>query len=309
MKTASAGAQSSVVTVIGIKSEVDYFNNAYDNSGQLSGVVIANNSRELLILTEYGIVEGRDRIQVTFHNGKTVDAQYQKHDPNTRLVILKVPLENVDQDTLESLQMAPLGSSYALSQGEPLIALGSPMGYGDSVAFGAITSITNTISGFDTEYSLVSTDILGSQGGSGILVNLEGEIVGIIAQAFSMEGHTITALSISEIKELIQTLSNNGTIPYVGIKGKDVTEVISRDAGIPQGVYIENMQGDSPAVQAGMMNGDVIVGFGDEKVTTVGDYQAQVETCQAGQVVKIAVMRKGAQGYEEIIFDVTVQAL
>lgn len=309
MKTASRNAQSSVVTVIGIKSEVDYFNNAYDNSGQLSGVVIANNSRELLILTEYGIVEGRDRIQVTFSNGKTVDAQYQKHDPNTRLVILKVPLESVDQDTLETIQMAPLGSSYGLSQGEPVIALGSPMGYGDSMAFGAITSMTNTVSGFDTEYSLVSTDILGSKEGSGILVNLEGEIVGVIAQAFSMEGHTITALSISEIKTLIQTLSNNGTIPYVGIEGQDVTEAISRAAGIPQGVYVENMKADSPAVQAGMMNGDVIVKFGDEKVTTIGEYQAQVEKCQGGEVVKITVMRKGVQGYEEIVFDVTVQAL
>lgn len=309
MKTVSQEAQASIVTVIGIKNEVDYFNTSYDNKGQLSGVIIANNKKELLILTEYRVVEGVDRIQVTFANDKTVDAQFQKRDRNTGLTILKIPLETVDQDTMNAILEAPLGNSYGLNQGEPVIALGSPMGYSDSIAFGAVTSVTNTISTLDTEYSLITTDILGSEDGSGILVNLDGEIVGMIVQDFSIQNNTVTALSISKIKKLIQTLSNNGELPYVGIKGQDVTEAIMKSLGTPQGVYIENMEPESPAVQAGMMSGDVIVKVGEAEVTTIAEYYSQLESCKIGEPVQITVMREGVEGYGEIVFDVIVQAL
>jgi len=308
MKTVSQNAKSSIVTVIGIKNEVDYFNNPYDSIGQLSGVIIANNSKELLILTEHRVVEGVDQIQVSFANDVTVDAQYQKHDPNTGLTILKIPLEKVDQDTMSTIVEAPLGNSYGVNQGEPVIALGSPMGYSDSMAFGVVTSVTNTISTVDTEYSLLTTDIPGSKEGSGILVDLDGEIVGMIIQEYSTQNDTVTALSISRIKKLIEILSNNGVLPYVGIKGLEVTETITKSAGI-KGIYIDNMETDSPAAQAGMWNGDVIVKVGDEAVTTIAEYRTQLESCRIGEAVQITVMRQGAEGYEEIVFDVIVQAL
>lgn len=306
MKAVSQNAQASIVTVIGITNEVDYFNNTYDSKGQLSGVVVANNSKELLILTEYRVVEGVDRIQVTFANDVTVDAQYQKHDPNTGLTILKIPLENVDQDTMNTIVEVPLGNSYGLNQGEPVIALGSPMGYSDSIAFGVITSVTNTISTVDTEYSLLTTDILGSEAGSGVLVDLDGEIVGMIVQDYSAQNNAVTALSISRIKKLIETLSNNGVLPYVGITGKEVTETITRSVGTPQGIYIEKMEPDSPAVQAGMMNGDVIIKVGDETVAAIAEYHTQLEYCKIGEAVQITVLRKGTEGYEDIVFDVIV---
>lgn len=307
MKAVSQNAQASIVTVIGIKNEVDYFNNAYDSPGQLlSGLIIANNSKELLILTEYRVVEGVDQIQVTFANNVTVDAQYQKHDPNTGLTTLKIPLENVDQDTMNAIVEAPLGNSYGLNQGEPVIALGSPMGYSDSIAFGVVTSVTNTISTVDTEYSLLTTDIQGSEAGSGVLVNLDGEIVGMIVQDYSTQNNAVTALSISRIKKLIETLSNNGVLPYVGITGLEVTETISKNEGIPQGIYIKDMEPDSPAAQAGMWNADVIVKVGDESVATIAEYHTQLESCKIGEAVQITVMRKGAENYEGIVFDVIV---
>jgi len=309
MKVVSQNAEKSIVTVIGIKSTIDYFDDPYDNRGQLSGVLIANNGRELLVLTEYRVVEDVDKIQVSFHNGRTVDAHYQKHDENTGLTIIRILIEQLDAETLAAITMAPLGNSYKLVQSEPVIALGSPTGASESIAFGAITSVTNKVSSWDTEYSLITTDILGTKGGSGVLLDLDGEIVGIIAQNYSNENNTVTALSISPIKNLLQTLSNNGEIRYLGIKGKEVTEDISNNTGLPEGIYMESPKQDSPAMQAGLMSGDVIVRVNDEEVRTIAEYRKQLDVCTVGQPVKLTVMRKGATEYQEIVFDVMVEAL
>ena len=309
MRVASEKAEKSLVTVIGIKSVVDYFNDTYDNKGQLSGLIIANNGRELLVLTEYRVVDGVDKIQVTFPSGQIVDAQYQKHDENTGLTIIKILVEQIDEETLNNMEMAPLGNSYKVTQGEPVIALGSPAGYSESIAFGAITSATNKVPSWDTEYSLINTDILGSEGGSGILLDLDGEIIGIIAQDYSNENSTVTALAISPIRALIQTLSNNGEIRYLGIKGQEVTEDISKNTGIPEGIYIEHPKQDSPAMQVGLMKGDVIVKMNDVEIKTIAEYQKQLEECTVGESVKLTVMRNNAASYDEIVFDVMVQAL
>lgn len=309
MRLASEKAEKSIVTVIGIKSDIDYFNNAYDSKGQLSGIIIANNGRELLVLTEYQVVDGVDKIQVTFVDGKTVDAKYQKHDENTGLTIIKILLEDVGAETLEKIVMAPLGNSNKLSQGEPVIALGSPSGHSDSIAFGATTSVTNKVSSWDTEYNIITTDIMGSADGSGVLLDLDGQIVGIIAQNYSNENNTVTVLAISPIRALIQTLSNNGAIRVLGISGNEVTADISEKTGIPEGIFIGNPKQDSPAMRAGLMSGDVIIAVNDNEVETLADYSEELGKCPVGEQAKLTVMRRGADGYEEIVFDVTVEAL
>ena len=180
-----------LVTVVGISSEMDYFNQNYENQKQISGLLAADNGQDLFILTEYRVVENVERIQVTFYDGSTVDAIYQRHDANTGLTILKVGLSELEDSTREGIELAPLGSSYGVTQGEPVMAIGSPMGYSDSVAYGVITSVTNKISTLDTEYNLLTTDINGSGEGSGVLINLDGEIIGIIAQSYSTEDKDI----------------------------------------------------------------------------------------------------------------------
>ena len=309
MKDVSQKAEKSIVTVIGIKSEIDYLKDTYDNRGQRSGVIIANNGRELLVLTEHSVIDGVDKIQIAFPNGKTADAKYQKHDENSGLTIVKILLEEVDTETMDSIITAPLGNSHKLKQGEPIIAVGSPTGSSDSIAFGAATSVTNKVSVWDTEYSLITTDILGAKSGSGVLLDLDGEIVGIVSQSYSNENNTVTALAISPIRNLIQTLSNNGDLHYLGIKGKEVTEDIANDTGIPQGIWIENSNQDSPAMRAGVMGGDVIVRLNEADVQTIAEYSKELNGSLVGSAVKLTIMRRGTDGYEEIVFDVMVEAL
>lgn len=295
-----------LVTVIGITNQMDYFNQNYENQQQISGLVVADNGQDLFILTEYRIVENVERIQVTFYDGTMTDAIFQKHDANTGLAILRVALADISADTQENLEVAPLGSSYSVPQGEPILALGSPIGYSNSVAYGVITSVNNKISTLDTEYNLLTTDILGSKEGSGVLVNLDGEIVGIIAQSYSSEDkNIITGLAISQIKELIERLSNNESQAYIGIKGQDVTAQIAEKTGIPKGVLVTAVQADSPAMLSGIKEYDVIVKVGEEKISTIKQYHDSLTKLAPGQAVKVTVMRKGAEGYVEMEIDVT----
>ena len=309
MKDASQKAEKSIVTVIGVKSEIDYFKDTYDNQSQRSGLIIANNGRELLVLTEYRVIDGVDKIQIAFPDGSTAPAQYQKHDENSGLTIVKILLEEIEEATLNGVVTAPLGNSNRLTQGEPVIAVGSPTGSSDSIAFGSATSVTNKVPVWDTEYSLITTDILGAESGSGVLLDLDGDIVGIIAQNYNNENNTVTALAISPIRTLIQTLSNNGELRHLGIKCKEVTEDISSDTGIPQGIWIETSKQDSPAMRAGLMGGDVITKLNDATISTIAEYNKELNGCPAGEAVHLTIMRKGADGYEEIVFDVMVEAL
>ena len=129
-----------LVTVIGITNQMDYFNQNYENQQQISGLIVADNGQDLFILTEYRIVENVERIQVTFWDETMVDATYQRHDPSTGLTIVKVDESKLDEGTRDGLAVAPLGSSYLVSQGDPVVAVGSPVGYSDSIAYGVVTS-------------------------------------------------------------------------------------------------------------------------------------------------------------------------
>ena len=301
-------AEKAMVTVIGNKNDEDWFQTPYEE--QISGILVAESGQNYFVLTEYRIVENVDRIQVVFYDGTVTDARFQKADQNTGLAVLKIDKSGLDSSLKEKIAVAPLGESYNLKLGEPVLAIGSPMGYSDSVGYGIVTSTSDTVSRVDAQYGLLTTDITGSSQGSGVILNLEGEIVGIIAQSFGGEenGNLITGLPISQIKDLIQTLSDeNKEMVYLGITGEDITAEISEKKGIPVGIFVEKVEVDSPAMQVGIQNGDVIIELNGEKVETVKGYQQQLKSCKSGETVKVKAMRQGTEGYVEVSFNVTLK--
>lgn len=303
-------AQKSIVTVIGLANNTDWFNQSYESQRQLSGLVVANNGQDLFIATEYRIVENVERIQVKFWNDTQVDARYLKHDPNTGLAVLKVPLSSLSAEDAADIPAAAFGNSYSVKQGDPVIAVGSPAGYPSAVSYGAVTSMDNVISTVDGEYKMLNTDIAGSSEGSGVLINLEGQIVGLISQNFAGNtGNTVAAIGISQIKPLLEKLSNNEPLVYSGITGQDVTAEVSEKTGIPEGIWVDTVKADSPAMLAGIQSGDVIIKADDTDTTTMSKYQDYLESCSQNQVIQITALRKGTEGYVEIVFDVTLGAL
>ena len=138
-----------VVTVTGIQSNTDWFNNAYESKDQGSGIIIANNSQELLILTEKKVISNAQEVYVTFADETTIKASMKQYDGNTGIAILSVPLSEIEASTMQKISIAPLGSSLYVQQGTLTIAVGSPMGMNFSILTGNITSTTNTISTID----------------------------------------------------------------------------------------------------------------------------------------------------------------
>ena len=301
-------AEKAIVTVNSRQNDQDWFQTPYES--QISGLLVAESGQEYYILTEYRIVENVDRIEVTFCDGTINEARFQKADSNTGVAILKVAKSEVPAETQQAIAIAPLGESYNVKQGEPVLAIGSPMGYSDSVGYGIVTSTSNTVSRVDAQYGLITTDIVGSSQGSGVIVNLDGEIIGIIAQSFASEDtqNLITGLSVSDSRELIQTLSDNQDMIYMGVTGTNITSEISEKKGIPKGVFVEEVEVDSPAMQVGIQNGDVITEINGETVETVKGYQQQLKACKAGETIDVKAMRQGTEGYVEVSFEVTLRA-
>ena len=299
-------AKRSLVEVIGISSQMDYFNQTYENQQQVTGMIAAENDGKLYILTQYRVVENVERIVVTFCDDSTADALFQSYDSNTGLAIIRIDTESLSEETLNAIDTAALGNSYMVDQGEPLIALGSPLGYSDSLAYGIATSVSNQVSVWDNVYTILTTDIIGSSEGSGVLVDLDGSVIGVIAPEYSTsDTNVVTALPISQIKDLIERLSNNEKQAFVGIRGQDVTETISERTGIPKGVLVSEIQDDSPAMLSGLKEYDVITKVGDQTVENMKQYSAALKNLTPGSEAVLTAMRIGVEGYVEVEFDIT----
>lgn len=300
-----------VVTVTGVKSDTDWFNNSYESRGQASGIIIADSGQELLILTERKVISDAQEVYVTFINDVTVEASMKHYDGNTGIAVLSVPRSQVDEDTMNAISVAKLGNSLTTMQGTMVIAVGSPLGTNYSILTGNITSTNNVISTIDNNYTVFTTDIVGSSSGSGVIINVNGEVIGLVMQDYGNEEDqtTLTALSISELKQLIEKLSNNQDIPYIGLGLTTVSAATAKEYDIPKGAYIKEVKMDSPALAAGLQSGDVITEMGGEAVYTVDSYESKLLALKPGDEVEIVVQRQGAEKYEEITCTVQVGVL
>jgi serine protease Do len=297
---------ASVVTITSVVSDTDLFHNAYDAEDQGSGVIISENDEEYLILTERKVIKDASRISVTFLDDTVCDAALKKEDRNTGIAVLSV----AKNDAGAAKTVAAIGSSNAVRGGMIVIALGSPLGTNYSILTGNITSTNNEVSVEDHNYTVFTTDIVANQDGSGILINVDGEIVGIVMQEYSTSSaeNTLTAISAGELAPVIEKLCAGDDIPYLGIKVSTVTSKIESDYGIPKGVYIREVTMDSPAMNAGLQSGDVITKLGGEEVRTDLAFSNALLSLSAGDEVTVEVKRKGAEDYTTIKYDVTLGA-
>lgn len=292
----------SIVTISSVVSETDIFHNPYQAENQGSGVIIEDTGSQLLILTERKVIQDASQISVSFINETTAEASLKKYDGNTGLAVLSVDKKSLEDSTINAISVAEMGNSNLVSKGTIVLALGSPLGTNYSILIGNITSTNNEISTDDHNYSVFTTDIVASESGSGILVNVDGEVIGIVMQDYSASHaeNTLTAVSITELQPTITMLSEGKDIPYLGLYVSTVTDKISNAYEIPKGVYIREVSMDSPAMHAGLQSGDVIVSINGNAVTTANAYSSQLMALAPGMNVPVIVKRQGAEGYSEI---------
>lgn len=311
LKEAADTANQSLVKVTASSSDTDWFNETYESRNEFSGLLVGNNGVELLILAPYSQVKGADTLQAAFVDGSTLAAVLKNYDSVTDLAVLSVNLADVEEDTLESIRVAELGSSRSLKAGEPVIAVGSPAGIAGSVKYGNLVAAGYKVSVIDGEYSLLVTDMERSKNGSGVLLNLSGQVIGLLEDSYlnsSNEG-ALTAYAISDMKDVIEHLSNSQDLVYMGIRGADVTEEISEAQGIPAGVYVSGMETDSPAMNSGIQAGDIITEINGKEIASLSQIQEMLLKFSREQVIQVVVMRQGRDGYKEIECSVTLNVL
>ena len=270
------------------------------------GLIIADNGKQLLILTDSAVTKDAEDISVMFADGKTVDAKIVGTDADTSLQVIGVDLSEIDDDTREKIAYASLGTTtYASTVGTPIIAIGAPLGIPDSEAYGLITSMSQEKEMSDFNVHLLTTDIYGSQNASGVLVDYNGRVMGIVTTAYQTKdtANMITAYSISDIKTVIENLANGKDRPYLGIIGTSVTDEAAEEYDIPRGAYVINVDPDSPAMKAGIQSGDVITRIGTQTIGNYSDYTNELTDLAPGMETVVTVQRFSRGDYTELSFE------
>ena len=298
-------ANKSIVTITSVVSDTDWFNNSYEREGQGSGTIIGDEDGKLLILTERRIIKDASKISVTFIDDTVAPAELIKYDGNTGLAVLEVEKTKMESSTLSVIGVMSMGNSNSVHKGSIVIALGSPLGTNYSILTGSITSTSNELSTEDCNYSVYTTDIVANKNGSGILINTDGEMIGVVMQNYSAASTgALTAVDANELKEIIALLSDSKDVPYLGVHISTVTEKIANTYGIPKGVYIKEVEMDSPAMNAGLQSGDVILKIDDQDITTADSYTEAVLGLTLKETYSVVFMREGSNGYKELTCDI-----
>ncbi len=290
--------------------------NEEESSG--SGIIVGQNDTELLIVTNYHVIENAEQLTVQFVEDSEAEASVKGTDADMDLAVISVPLEQIESDTLEQITVATLGDSDALVVGEPAIAIGNSLGYGQSVTVGVISALNRTITlSTGSSGTFIQTDAAINPGNSGgALLNVKGEVIGINSNKIggtAVEGMGY-AIPISAASPIIAELMLKETKSkvaeeergYLGISGISVTSDVSQAYGMPEGVYIAQVYENTAAEAAGLQKGDIITAFDGDEITSMDELQKELEYYAQGETVEITVMTVGEGGYSEKTVELTL---
>lgn len=298
-----------LVTVNSVTQDTDWFNNPISNADQSSGAIIYTTDAEVLILVDYPSIQEAETLTVTFFNGKTLEARIKKADSITGIAIVSVSKAAIPELVLKSICTLPLGNSYQIGSGAPILAAGCPVGYSGSVTIGMVALAQNGTMGTDTAFQLLYPDMQIAPGGTGFLFNTQGEIVAILTGNYGDRDTGLTAaIGISSLKGIVEKLSSGIDAAYLGIQGQNVTADIAATYNMPTGIYVTKVVVDSPAYLAGIKAGDVIRSAEQTELPTMYKLQTFLESYSTGDVIKLKVCRGGQDEYVEMDFAVTLGA-
>lgn len=301
------------------KEITDFFgqslNKEQHSSG--SGIIIGQDDEQLLIVTNNHVVEGASNLSVSFIDKKVVSATIKGTSPSSDLAIISVKLNELSAATLESIKVAIMGDSKVLKVGEPTIAIGNALGYGQSVTTGVVSALDRSITVEDVTCKVVQTDAAINPGNSGgALLNIKGEVIGINSSKYAdaeVEGIGF-AIPISDAQPIIDKLITREAVDpeqqaYLGLYGVDVSEEVSAAYKMPVGVYVTQVVENQAADKYGIKAGDVITKFNGEAVTKMEQLQEQLQLCKAGDKVEVVVQRPENGQYKATTIKVKLSSI
>ena len=282
-----------------------------------SGIIIGQTDSELLILTNNHVVEGNEKLTVSFVDNESVEANVKGTDSTKDLAVVAVKISDVKDSTMDEIAVATMGDSSKLEVGEQVVAIGNALGYGQSVTSGIVSATERTLDGYEGG-TLIQTDAAINPGNSGgALLNSNGEVIGINTAKVatdSVEGMGY-AIPISDASDTIQTLMNQETKikvseaeqGYLGIQGVDVSDESAKMYNMPTGVYISDVVKNGGAQQAGLTKGSVITGLEGTTISDMNSLKEQLQYYRVGDKVKVTVQVPGNNGeYTEKTVEVTL---
>lgn len=296
--------------------------------GSGSGIIVGKNDDELLIATNYHVVEGADTLSVAFTDGNAVEASVKGFDEERDLAVVSVSLDDVEDDTMDAISIANIGSSDDLKVGEQVVAIGNALGYGQSVTTGIVSaknrrmdSDNNTVTDGSDDSSdgvnLIQTDAAINPGNSGgALLNMEGEVVGINSAKLAsteVEGMGY-AIAISDVTDILQNLMNETSRDklddsehgVLGIKGSSVSSEAVQMYGIPAGVFVKKVTEGGAADKAGLKANSVITEFNGKTVSSIDQLSEYLSYYEPDEEVELTVQVPHGTSYKEETVKVTL---
>ena len=290
-----------LVRISAAGEDSDLLDDSFLEYGDEEGFVFLKNSEAFYILTVSDQMQEADKFTVTFSDGTVTDGILCKKDLRTGFFVIKVPFTSVDEETQEKIPAAPLVTAS-------VIAIGSPSGDYDSLMGGTITSVTGTLKVADEEYGMLTTDMVGSEEGGGILLNSSGEVAGIIWNQEEDRTNVIRAVETAQLRPLLESMANGEDICYIGIMGATISSYQSENLDVPRGVYVDAVDEDSPAMTAGIQNGDILHALDGQEVQSMEEYASVLQGLNKGTRTTVNVYRKNPFGeYEDVQLKVTIK--
>ena len=271
-----------LVRISAAGEDSDLLDDSFLEYGDEEGFVFLKNSEAFYILTVSDQMQEADKFTVTFSDGTVTDGILCKKDLRTGFFVIKVPFTSVDEETQEKIPAAPLVAADDMKQTESVIAIGSPSGDYDSLMGGTITSVTGTLKVADEEYGMLTTDMVGSEEGGGILLNSSGEVAGIIWNQEEDRTNVIRAVETAQLRPLLESMANGEDICYIGIMGATISSYQSENLDVPRGVYVDAVDEDSPAMTAGIQNGDILHALDGQEVQSMEEYASVLQGLNKG---------------------------
>ena len=265
--------------------------------GSGSGIIIGQNDNEIMIATNNHVIEGAKEVSVVFCDQAVVEATVKGADSSSDLAVVTVKTKDVSDDTLSAIKVAALGSSDALRVGEPVVAIGNALGYGQSLTGGYVSALNREVEMEDKTMTLLQTDAAINPGNSGgALLNAKGEVIGINTVKFvdsTVEGMGY-AIPITKAIPIINDLMNQEVIEeeeqgYLGIEGNTITDEHASSFNMPKGIYVVKIVEVSPADKSGLRAGDIIVKFADRDLGSMKDLQNIPSNKKVGQEIAMTV--------------------
>lgn len=300
-------AQKSILTVHVINNGTDWLDDPYDTESLTNGILMEKTEDSLMVLVNLDRVQSASRITVEY-DGKQYEAKLWGYDKEYNLAVIRIDAKDISYEVAEEMTTAVLGDSSKLLIGTPVVILGNPNGYIGSMEFGTVTHRGSIYYLTDNSIELFYTDTSCNPDGDGVVVNLKGEIIGVITRTMKNKRNEnlCTSMGITQLRERVARMISAEELCYFGVRGEDIPASVLAEQGLENGIYVTEVLPDSPAFESGLKTGDIILSFDENKVFSYSDFYAMLDAHTVGDEICVTIQRTIRMKSEQMEFQVVL---